>query len=183
MIDDTLRVSNVKGLLDGAHIAALIQSPGEVGPAHLAVAGNTRHLLQSEGAHIQAYDPVAMANAQLYLHDVDLCQDAYDAAKGADALVIVTEWNEFKQLDLVKIKGSMKQPVIVDGSSTQVSHGETASETGAMLGMNSHAMGCRHDLILGEGNSFMRDMKKGIDEFLELTSAERAGGSSGKYSA
>jgi UDPglucose 6-dehydrogenase len=73
------------------------------------------HLLQSEGAHIQAYDPVAMANARLYLHDVDLCQDAYDAAKGADALVIVTEWNEFKHLSLPKIKEAMRQPIIVDG--------------------------------------------------------------------
>ena len=44
-------------------------------------------------------------------------------------------------------------PVIVDGSSTQVSHGETAAETGATLGMNAHALGVRHDLILGEGNS------------------------------
>ena len=44
------------------------------------------------------------------------------------------------------------RPVIVDGSSTQVEHGETAQETGAMLGMNAHALGVRHDLILGEGN-------------------------------
>ncbi|MCZ6727720.1 MAG: hypothetical protein O7A98_10270, partial [Acidobacteria bacterium] len=58
------------------------------------------------------------------------------------------------------------KPVIVDGSSTQVSHGETAEETGAMLGMNAHAMGIRHDLILGEGNAFMRDAKKGIDDYL-----------------
>ncbi|MBW2463034.1 MAG: knotted carbamoyltransferase YgeW [Deltaproteobacteria bacterium] len=60
-------------------------------------------------------------------------------------------------------------PVIVDGSSTQVSHGETAVETGAMLGMNAHAMGIRHDLILGEGNAFMRDVKKGIDDYLGAT--------------
>jgi UDPglucose 6-dehydrogenase len=73
------------------------------------------HLLQSEGAHVQAYDPVSMANAQLYLHDVALCQDAYDAAKGADALVIVTEWNEFKHLSLPKLKEAMRQPIIVDG--------------------------------------------------------------------
>lgn len=64
-------------------------------------------------------------------------------------------------------------PVIVDGSSTQVSHGETAVETGAMLGMNSHAMGIRHDLILGEGNAFMRDVKKGIDDYLEATDDAR----------
>jgi len=64
-------------------------------------------------------------------------------------------------------------PVIVDGSSTQVSHGETAVETGAMLGMNSHAMGIRHDLILGEGNAFMRDVKKGIDDYLSATDDPR----------
>jgi knotted carbamoyltransferase YgeW len=61
------------------------------------------------------------------------------------------------------------QPVIVDGSSTQVAHGETAQETGAMLGMNAHALGIRHDLILGEGNAFMRDVKQGIDEHLAAT--------------
>lgn len=66
------------------------------------------------------------------------------------------------------------QPVIVDGSSTQVSHGETAEETGAMLGMNAHAMGIRHDLILGEGNSFMRAVTRGIDDYLRATGDTRA---------
>jgi knotted carbamoyltransferase YgeW len=64
-------------------------------------------------------------------------------------------------------------PVIVDGSSTQVSHGETAEETGAMLGMNAHALGVRHDLILGEGNAFMRDVKRGIDRYLAATDDAR----------
>lgn len=66
------------------------------------------------------------------------------------------------------------QPVIVDGSSTQVAHGETAAETGAMLGMNAHAMGVRHDLILGEGQSFMRELKQGIDEYLAATGDRRS---------
>jgi knotted carbamoyltransferase YgeW len=65
------------------------------------------------------------------------------------------------------------QPVIVDGSSTQVSHGETAEETGAMLGMNAHALGVRHDLIIGEGNSFMHDVKRGIDDYLAATGDQR----------
>ena len=65
-------------------------------------------------------------------------------------------------------------PVIVDGSSTQVSHGETAVETGAMLGMNSHAMGIRHDLILGEGNAFIRDVQQGIDDYLTATDDPRS---------
>jgi knotted carbamoyltransferase YgeW len=64
-------------------------------------------------------------------------------------------------------------PVIVDGSSTQVSHGETSVETGAMLGMNAHALGIRHDLILGEGNRFMRDVKQGINDYLEATGDQR----------
>lgn len=64
-------------------------------------------------------------------------------------------------------------PVIVDGSSTQVSHGETAEETGAMLGMNAHALGVRHDLILGEGNAFMRDVQRGIDSYLAATGDAR----------
>lgn len=64
-------------------------------------------------------------------------------------------------------------PVIVDGSSTQVSHGETAEETGAMLGMNAHALGVRHDLILGEGNVFMRDVQRGIDSYLYATNDKR----------
>lgn len=64
-------------------------------------------------------------------------------------------------------------PVIVDGSSTQVSHGETAEETGAMLGMNSHAMGIRHDLILGEGQAFMKDCEKGIKDYLAATGDPR----------
>ena len=65
------------------------------------------------------------------------------------------------------------RPVIVDGSSTQVAHGETAAETGAMLGMNAHALGIRHDLILGEGNRFMREVKKGIDDYLAATGSRR----------
>jgi len=64
-------------------------------------------------------------------------------------------------------------PVIVDGSSTQVEHGETAEETGAMLGMNAHALGVRHDLILGRGNTFMRAIRAGIDRYLDATGDPR----------
>lgn len=65
------------------------------------------------------------------------------------------------------------QPMVVDGSSTQVAHGETAQETGAMLGMNAHALGIRHDLIVGQGNAFMRGVKEGIDGYLRYRGDDR----------
>ncbi len=71
--------------------------------------------LQAEGAKIRAYDPQSMEKAKEVLQGVKFCKDAYETAKGADCLVIVTEWNQFKELDLAKIKKLMRQPVIVDG--------------------------------------------------------------------
>jgi len=71
--------------------------------------------LQAEGALVKGYDPVAMTVAGRLLPGVRLCEDAYEVAQDSDALIICTEWNEFKQLDLVRVKRSMKQPVIVDG--------------------------------------------------------------------
>ena len=73
------------------------------------------HLLHNEGAVVRAYDPVAIPNAKTMLDGVTFCENAYEAAQGADALIICTEWNEFKHLDLKWIKDAMRQPVIVDG--------------------------------------------------------------------
>jgi UDPglucose 6-dehydrogenase len=73
------------------------------------------HLLQSEGARVRAYDPVAMDTARHVLKDVTFCGDAYSTAEGADALVLITEWNEFKQLDMARVAASMKRKMLVDG--------------------------------------------------------------------
>lgn len=73
------------------------------------------HLLQNEGAHIRAYDPQAMENASHVLKNVTLCDNPYKVAENADALLLATEWNEFKQLDFKKLKSLMKQAVILDG--------------------------------------------------------------------
>ena len=70
--------------------------------------------LQKEGAKIRAYDPVAMDDAKDMVSKVKFCKDAYDAVKGADAVVIVTEWNQFRNLDLVKIKKSVKDHFFFD---------------------------------------------------------------------
>jgi UDPglucose 6-dehydrogenase len=72
-------------------------------------------MLQAGGANVQGYDPVAMVVAARHMPGVKLCEDSYEAASGADAVVICTEWNEFKQLDLGRLKQSMRQPIIVDG--------------------------------------------------------------------
>jgi UDPglucose 6-dehydrogenase len=72
------------------------------------------HLLENEGATIQAYDPQAMPNAAAVLPRVRLCKTPYEVADGADALLLATEWNEFKQLDFARIKDLMRSPVIMD---------------------------------------------------------------------
>jgi UDPglucose 6-dehydrogenase len=71
--------------------------------------------LQAGGARIKAYDPVAMENAGELMPEATFCATAYDVAKEADALLLITEWNEFKQLNWEKIRGFMRQPIVVDG--------------------------------------------------------------------
>jgi UDPglucose 6-dehydrogenase len=70
--------------------------------------------LQEEGAEVRAYDPAGMEEARKLLPTVMLCANAYEAAAGADALILMTEWNQFRNLDLERIKGSLKRPVLVD---------------------------------------------------------------------
>jgi len=72
--------------------------------------------LLAAGAKVRAYDPAAMANAQRMLPpSVDYCQSSYEAAEGADAVVIVTEWNEFKLLNLERLRQVMRRPLVFDG--------------------------------------------------------------------
>lgn len=73
------------------------------------------HLLENEGATVKAYDPQAMENAAKELPSITLCEDPYQTADGADALILATEWNEFKQLDFKKIYKLLRTPVVVDG--------------------------------------------------------------------
>jgi UDPglucose 6-dehydrogenase len=70
--------------------------------------------LQDRGAIVRAYDPQGMHEAAKLLDQVTYCEDAYECAQGADALLIVTEWEQFRALDLPRLKEVMKAPVIVD---------------------------------------------------------------------
>jgi UDPglucose 6-dehydrogenase len=73
------------------------------------------HLLENEGAHIRAYDPQAMPNVEKVMPHIKLCADPYQVAESADALLLATEWNEFKQLDFNRIHKLMRTPVLMDG--------------------------------------------------------------------
>ena len=70
--------------------------------------------LQARGAKIRAYDPVAISNATEVLEQVEYCNDAYAVCDGSDALILMTEWNEFRELDMVRIRELLKKPVVVD---------------------------------------------------------------------
>ena len=71
--------------------------------------------LKKAGAKVRAYDPVAMDVARSIISGIEYYDDAYKMAKGCDALMVVTEWNEFKQLDLDQIKSLLNKPVVFDG--------------------------------------------------------------------
>jgi UDPglucose 6-dehydrogenase len=71
--------------------------------------------LVNRGAQVRAYDPVAMDVSAKHIPQVAMCGSAYEVADGADALVIATPWNEFKQLDMKRVQTSMRQPNLVDG--------------------------------------------------------------------
>ena len=70
--------------------------------------------LGEAGAHIRAFDPAGMAEAQRELNGIEWCDDAYSAMTGADALIILTEWNEFRALDLKRVRQLLAAPVMID---------------------------------------------------------------------
>src|SRR5207245_3044008 len=70
--------------------------------------------LREAGATIRAFDPEGIAEAKKLMPELDYCGDAYQAMDGADALILITEWNEFRGLDLERIKELLRQPLVID---------------------------------------------------------------------
>jgi UDPglucose 6-dehydrogenase len=71
--------------------------------------------LVTEGAVVRVFDPVAMAKArELLPQEISYCEDSYDAVKGADAMIILTEWNQFRSLDMKRIHTLLRQPIMID---------------------------------------------------------------------
>jgi UDPglucose 6-dehydrogenase len=111
-----LKLRSALGQLDETKIGVLgLAFKPNTDDLREAAAVEIIHLLQGEGAKVQAYDPAAMEKAADVVPGVTFCPDAYAAARGADALVLLTEWNEFKQLDLRALRSLMRRPVFVDG--------------------------------------------------------------------
>jgi UDPglucose 6-dehydrogenase len=71
--------------------------------------------LLKEGADVRAYDPEAMDKAKSLLPDITYCSDPYDAADGADAILIATEWDEFRQVDWDRVRSNVERPLVLDG--------------------------------------------------------------------
>jgi UDPglucose 6-dehydrogenase len=80
-----------------------------------APAINIIRMLQNEGAIVRTYDPVAMDKARSLLPHVTYCESPYSAAEDADAVFLITQWNEFKQLDMVRVRDLMRRPILLDG--------------------------------------------------------------------
>jgi len=110
------RMRTVLGELNGKTIAVLgLSFKPDTEDVRDSQAIELVQALLAEESHVRAYDPAAMAVAQRLLSNVEYCANAYEAAEKADALVIATEWNEFRLLDLQRIAASMHRPIVFDG--------------------------------------------------------------------
>jgi UDPglucose 6-dehydrogenase len=110
------RIKEVLGPLEGKQIGVLgLAFKPNTDDLREAVAVEVIHLLMENGARVKAYDPAAMEAAQVLLPGVKFAENAYAAAEDAHCLVIFTEWNEFKEMDLERVKASMRAPNMVDG--------------------------------------------------------------------
>jgi UDPglucose 6-dehydrogenase len=112
MID---KIVGVTGLLAGRTIAVLgLSFKPETDDIRESPALSVISDLLAAGASVRAFDPAAMENARAVFPQLYYAPDVYDSARGADALVIATEWNEFRALDFAKLEGLMKSKTVVD---------------------------------------------------------------------
>ncbi len=109
------KIEKLVGNFEGKQIAVLgLSFKPETDDMREAPAIDIIKAMQQRGAKIKAFDPVAMDEAKHSLADIEYATDEYDAIDGADALVIVTEWNQFRALDMNKVKSLLKSPKVAD---------------------------------------------------------------------
>ncbi|HXQ69291.1 MAG TPA: UDP binding domain-containing protein, partial [Pyrinomonadaceae bacterium] len=109
------KIRKLVGELNGKTIAVLgLAFKPETDDMREAPAIGIIHSLIADGAKVRAYDPVAMDEAKKILSEIEYADDEYAAVSGADALVFVTEWNQFRALDLARIRDLMTTPKVAD---------------------------------------------------------------------
>jgi UDPglucose 6-dehydrogenase len=109
-------IESLAGKLDQAEIGLLgLAFKSNTDDIREAPALRIAAMLRERGAQVRAYDPVAMEGAARIAPEIRMCKDPYELAGGIDALVVVTDWNEFKQLDFSKIQKLMRKPNLIDG--------------------------------------------------------------------
>ncbi|HLM01328.1 MAG TPA: UDP-glucose/GDP-mannose dehydrogenase family protein [Pyrinomonadaceae bacterium] len=109
------KIEKLVGDLNGKQIGVLgLSFKPETDDMRESPAINIIKEMQKLGAQVKAFDPVAMEEAKHCLDDVEFATDEYDAIRDADALVIITEWNQFRALDMEKVKTLLKSPKIAD---------------------------------------------------------------------
>ncbi|MDQ3798830.1 MAG: UDP-glucose/GDP-mannose dehydrogenase family protein [Acidobacteriota bacterium] len=109
------KIRNLVGDLEGKQIGVLgLSFKPETDDMRESPAIDIIKEMQKLGAKVKAFDPVAMEEAKHCLDDVEFATDEYDAIRDADALVIITEWNQFRALDMEKVKNLLKSPKIAD---------------------------------------------------------------------
>jgi UDPglucose 6-dehydrogenase len=150
------KLVSILGTLRGATIGILgLAFKPDTDDMREAPAVDIIRALVQQGAQVRAYDPVARQTAAQALRGtpVTFCEDAYAVAEGCHALVLVTDWNEFKSLDLRRIRASMRQPVLIDGRNmyepTEISNlGFTYRGIGRASGVRAPASnGNGHDRV------------------------------------
>src|SRR3954453_18605638 len=111
-----LKLRSALGKLDEANVAILgLAFKPNTDDLRESPAIEIIHLLQSEGVKVRAYDPAANEAARAMLPGVELCADSYCVAEDADAVILLTQWSEFRRLDLDRMKQAMRHPLVVDG--------------------------------------------------------------------
>ncbi|HQZ96186.1 MAG TPA: UDP-glucose/GDP-mannose dehydrogenase family protein [Pyrinomonadaceae bacterium] len=109
------KIEKLVGDLSGKKIGVLgLSFKPETDDMRESPATDIINAMVARGAAVRAFDPVAMAEAKHYLPDIEYAVDEYDAIKGADALVIITEWNQFRALDMEKVKSLLASPKVAD---------------------------------------------------------------------
>ncbi|MEQ3588459.1 UDP-glucose/GDP-mannose dehydrogenase family protein, partial [Brucella melitensis] len=122
--------------------------------------------LQRFGARIRAYDPIGAENARNILSDVELCDDPYECVRAADAMVVITEWDSIRRLDLSRVRQAMRQPVLIDLRNAYEPN--VAENLGFRVSAVGRAATARHETSIKDVLSLLASRSRRADSAEEL---------------